>query len=192
MAILVDYQIRKLLSRGVVSSYDPNCVNPASLNLRLGAELLEEVPPPFWLRLLWRFYPNLANRLDTGERWKTVDLTQHTPENPYWVYPRRFILVDSMESFNMPRNLAAQVQLRSTAGRMGLDHGFAGYCDPGWHGSKLTKEMTNLLRWRPIPIWYGMEVVQLIFHQTADEPDRDYSLTGQYNGDRGVSAAKEL
>ena len=35
-----------------------------------------------------------------------------------------------------------------------------------------------------------MKVGQMVFHQMAAAPDRDYRETGRYNGDANVTASK--
>jgi dCTP deaminase len=195
MGILVDHELARLLERGHIVEGDYGAINPASIDLHVGYGLFEEKRPPLHLELLWRFFPNFANQIDGSteqERWRFVDLGEYTRERPYWLYQNHLILIDSIEGFNIPVNLCANFQLKSSAGRMGYEHALAGFCDPGWNGSKLTKELTSLRRWRPLPIYPGMRLGQLIFHKLSSVPDADYSQTGRYNGDGTVAVSRGL
>jgi dCTP deaminase len=66
----------------------------------------------------------------------------------------------------------------------------AGYCDPGWSGSKLTLELQNARSMHPVAIWPGMRIGQIVFHRMSQTPAKDYSVTGQYNNDPTVTASK--
>jgi dCTP deaminase len=66
----------------------------------------------------------------------------------------------------------------------------AGYCDPGWSGSKLTLELQNARSLHPVALWPEMRIGQLVFHRMSAIPSRDYSVTGHYNNDVSVQAAK--
>jgi dCTP deaminase len=62
----------------------------------------------------------------------------------------------------------------------------AGYCDPGWHGSRLTLELHNSRRFHNIALWPGMKIGQMVFHVIAGTPERTYAVTGRYNGHETV------
>lgn len=191
---LVDYQIKRLIEEGlIISSYNLiEQINPASLDIRIGRYLKEEIKPPLWLRLLWEYWPQKAFELDKGPAWKTIDLQPYTKKRPYWLKSRRFILTESEEVFYMPDNLSADFKLKSSAGREGYEHALAGFCDPGWHDSRLTKELTNIRQWRAIPIYPGLQLGQLVFQQLNGIPERTYAETGRYNGDLQVEESKGL
>lgn len=174
---LVDRQIRNLGETGMIQPFNPDLVNPTSYDITLGPNMLIEtvehdlmIPYPFY---------------------------NHSIDNPYLVKPGEFFLVDSEQFFNIPRDLTAQFQLKSTTARgalnfltYGLDHLKAGFCDPGWHGSRLTMEFKNVRQLRSIKIWPGMRVGQLVFTRTEMLPERDYSITGRYNNDKNVQGPK--
>lgn len=191
MSILVDSQIAELLKQGVVYPAQFGAINPASLDIHVGFGLLEEIKPNPIVRLLLRLFPGLSARLKQPQ-WRKVDLSKYSKHRPYWLRPRQFVLLDSLETFHLPNNIAANFQLKSSAGRMGYEHALAGYCDPGWHGSKLTKEVTNIRQWRSLPIYPSMKLGQLVFYQLDQHPDKSYAETGRYNNDKVVSASKGL
>lgn len=168
--ILCDTEIRALCSGGLVTPYDPRLVNPASLDVRLGYELMVEVAD----------FPDMI----------PVDITGHTQANPFLLRPGEFVLGCTLETFQLPVDVAAQFALKSTRARQGLEHLMAGYCDPGWTGSKLTLELQNARRMHAVALWPEMRIGQLVFHRMSQTPAKDYSITGHYNNDVSVQSAK--
>ena len=170
MSILPDWQITARCNGGMVTPFDPALVNPASLDVRLGDTLLiesavDDVMVP---------YP----------------LAGHTQENPYLLKPGQFVLAQTIETFHLPGDIAAQFMLKSSRARSGLEHLMAGYCDPGWHGSVLTLELHNSRQLHPVALWPGMKIGQMVFHAMASTPHRSYAVTGRYNGDRTVQGSR--
>lgn len=168
--ILSDWEIVLQCERGMVRPFTPELVNPASLDVRLGSNLMVEVEHTDQLQL------------------QSIEHT--TQEHPYWLLPGEFVLAETVETFHLPSDIAAQFMLKSSRARSGLEHLMAGYCDPGWHGSKLTLELHNSRRLHSVPIWYGMKIGQMVFHFMSSEPERDYAITGRYNGDQRVQESR--
>ena len=168
--ILCDTEIRALCEQGLVTPYDPALVNPASLDVRLGCDLLVEVAE--WSTMI------------------PVDITWHTQSEPFYLQPHEFVLACTEETFYLPTNIAGQFALKSSRARSGIEHLMAGYCDPGWSGSKLTLELQNARSMHPVAIWPGMRIGQIVFHRMSQTPAKDYSVTGHYNNDPTVTASK--
>jgi len=170
--ILCDSEIRAFCAAGMVEPYDPRLVNPASLDVRLGYELMVEVEE----------YSTLID----------IDIAGHTQANPFLLRPGEFVLGCTIERFWLPTDIAAQFALKSTRARQGIEHLMAGYCDPGWSGSKLTLELQNARQLHPVALWPEMLIGQLVFHRMSKVPTRDYSITGRYNNDGSVQPAKHV
>lgn len=169
--ILCDWEIRSLCeAQQLVESFDPDLVNPASLDVRLGDRLQVE---QWWSRKM-----------------RTIDISGYTAQRPYWLRPSHFVLAQTHEVFNLPDNIAAQFMLKSSRAREGLEHLLAGYCDPGWHGSVLTLELHNSRRLHAVPLWPGLKIGQMVFHRMSSRPLRSYAETGRYNDDRQVMGSK--
>lgn len=166
--ILPDYEIVCLARRGLVNPYDPALVNPASLDVRLGENLLVEMPQTSTLL--------------------PYSIAGHTQENPFMLQPREFVLAETLERFSFPTCTAGQLALKSSRAREGIEHLMAGYIDPGFEG-RLTLELVNARVLHPVPIWPGMRIGQIVFHKMA-LPNKDYSQTGRYQGDQTVQASK--
>jgi len=170
MAILPDHEIHQLCTAGMVTPFDPSLVNPASLDVRLGRQLLIESCQS----------PQLV----------PYPLDQHSEADPYLLQPGQFVLAQTVETFNLPPTTAAQFVLKSSRAREGLEHLLAGYCDPGWSGSVLTMELHCSRQLHPVRLWPGMKIGQMVFHRMAAVPERDYSLTGRYNNDQTVMESR--
>lgn len=156
----------------MVAPFDPALINPASLDVTLGTHLrIESAEGPEML---------LVDMEQMG-------VSQH---DPYLLRPGQFVLAETVETFSLPTTVAAQFMLKSSRAREGIEHLMAGYCDPGWHGSKLTMELHNSRQLHAVGIWPGMRIGQMVFHRMSQEPERDYSQTGRYNRDVMVMGSK--
>lgn len=151
----------------MVTPYDPELVNPASLDIRVG---------------------NTA-KLRTIGGYLNIDLTQYSEEKPYLIYPKDRVLVDSLENFNIPIFLCAQFTLKSSRCRQWYEQMQSGFGWPGWSG-KLTMELINM-DLEPLPIYTGLRMGQFVFSLMLAIPEKDYSLTGRYNNDLTVMESKD-
>src|SRR5262245_34446311 len=103
--IYPDFQLRALCEHGqLVTPYDPECVNPASYDLKLGPDFID---------------------LHTGLAFKE--------ENFVILKPGAAILATTLEYVRIPDGCAASLFLKSSMARKGLDHALAGWVDPGFH-----------------------------------------------------------
>jgi dCTP deaminase len=153
----------------MVNPYDPELVNPASLDVRLGENLLVEIPSSVEL--------------------VPYSIAGHTKEKPFMLQPHEFVLAETLERFNVPNVVAGQLALKSSRAREGIEHLMAGYVDPGYSG-RLTLELQNARSMHPVPLWPGMRIGQIVFHKMSLLPNKDYSVTGRYQGDLKVQPSK--
>lgn len=168
--ILCDHEILDLCNQGMVEGFDPDLINPASLDVRLGDTLLiESAQSPVLVE-----YP----------------LHRHSEADPYAMVPGQFLLAPTRETFNIPDTIAAEFRLKSSRAREGLDQALAVWADPGWHGSVLTLELRNNRQLWSQLLWPGMKIGQMVFHKMSGLPRRSYALTGRYNGDLSVMASR--
>jgi dCTP deaminase len=169
MAILCDHEIHNLARRGLVSPFLQELVNPASLDVRLGENLLVELP--------------------TTTSLVPYSIAGHTKEKPFMLQPHEFVLAETMEEFDFPDCVAGQLALKSSRAREGIEHLLAGYIDPGYKG-RLTLELQNARSMHAVPLWPGMRIAQIVFHKMSMLPGKSYSVTGRYHGDTAVQASK--
>jgi dCTP deaminase len=172
-------EIADLLHMGIVVGADPENINQTSLDITLAQEILIESP---------------ANgpTIEYGkkEAMRTLSIKMH-PDFGHVLTPGEFVLAASKEIFNLPLNISAEYKLKSSMGRIGLEHLNAGWCDPGWNGSCLTLELVNLSRWHNIRIRPGDRIGQVVFFRHAPVTEsQSYAQRGRYNGDRVVTGMK--
>jgi dCTP deaminase len=165
--ILPDHEIERLCKeQAMVAPYNPALLNPASIDVLLGDHLMVEV----------EHTPELQR----------FDISSCTADDPYWLAPNEFLLAETKEIFNLPDHVSAQFILKSSRAREGIEHLLAGYCDPGWHGSRLTLELHNSRRFHNIALYPSMKIGQMVFHSIAGTPAKTYAVTGRYNNHLSV------
>lgn len=167
--ILPDVEILSLVRRDLVTPFDPELVNPASLDVRLGENLLVE-------------QEEVSSLLP-------FSIAGATKEKPFLLYPQQFVLAETVEEFRLPDCIAGQLALKSSRAREGIEHLLAGYIDPGYCG-RLTLELQNARALHPVALWPGMRIAQIVFHRMSMLPAKDYSQTGRYQGDKAVQGSK--
>src|SRR3954467_9262750 len=152
MAALSDGPLRKLIADGRVKidPFDDAMIQPASIDLKLG--------PSF--RVFHNFRVESIDIADPPH-----GLTAHVEiddDTPFVVHPGEFVLGRTAEFVEMPDDLVARVEGKSSLGRLGLIvHATAGFVDPGFQGT-LTLEITTLTG-VPIILWRGKPIAQLSF-----------------------------
>lgn len=84
------------------------------------------------------------------------------PTEPFILHPGEFALASTLEYVQIPLDIAARLEGRSTWGRLGLQiHATAGFVDPGFKGA-LTFELSNVST-VPIPLYPGVRISQICF-----------------------------
>src|SRR4051794_16724806 len=174
MAALSDGTLRRLLADGRVKidPFDEAMIQPASIDLKLG--------PSFRV-----FHNFRVEAIDLAE--PPQGLTEHVEiadDEPFVVHPGEFVLGRTAEYVELPDDVVARVEGKSSLGRLGLIvHATAGFVDPGFKGT-LTLEITNLTR-VPIKLWAGKPIAQLSFMSLDRPAERPYGhpdLGSHYHG----------
>ena len=165
MSTIVDWQIRELCrSSGLVEPFDVEMVNPASIDVTIGDHIKVEN--------------------DHGE-FTDVNIKNQD----FYMPPGAFILAHTAEYVRIPNNFECVFQLKSSRGREGYEHALAGYIDAGFHG-RITLELSNLRRFKELPLRAGMRIGQLRFSRLDNLPMRPYSVTGRYHNATTVEESK--
>jgi dCTP deaminase len=110
-----------------------------------------------------------------------IDISERTEDDPYLLLPGEVCLAETIEQFNLPDSISAQFVLKSSRARDFYGHMLAGWCDPGWHGSKLTLELKNERRYHSLPLYPNLKIGQMVFFRMSAIPLKSYALTGHYN-----------
>jgi dCTP deaminase len=174
VSVLSDGTILRLVEQGRlrIEPWDPGMVQPASVDLRLGDSFRV-------------FHNHRASAIDLRDPPQNLTEEVRVPEDePFVIHPGEFVLGRTQEWVELPDDIVARIEGKSSLGRLGLIvHATAGFCDPGWKGT-LTLELTNLTR-IPIRLYAGLPIAQLSF-MTLDRPaERPYGspeLGSHYQG----------
>ena len=169
--ILSDKTILKMLENKslTITPVEKEQIQPASVDVRLGNtfSIVEDMS---------RGILSLDNEIV----YKTITA------DTYVLLPGQFVLASTMEYFELPDNLTAFVDGRSSLGRIGLFIQNAGWVDPGFRG-EITLELFNANRCA-IELKAGRRVGQLVFAQLDDTALNPYS--GKYQGQRGATGSR--
>jgi dCTP deaminase len=159
--ILSDVTLRAMLPQ-LIQRPDPELVNPASIDIRIGKRIL-------------------------GESQSGMDREITVIDEPYLLDPGEFVLVPTMEWLMVPNGFAMELRLKSSSARRGYDHSLAFWFDPGWSGIG-TMEIRNVTRMQRLPLKWGQRFAQIIVHKL--DRDAEHPYQGRYQGAAGVEPAK--
>ena len=183
--ILSDTDLLERLAAGdlVVEPIDDldTQVQPASIDMRLGSEFLE-----FQRTNSPGIHPTRADEVDEYVR------ETYVPEGEEFIlHPGDFVLGTTKERVEVPDDLVATVEGRSSFGRLAVVvHATAGFIDPGFNG-QITLELSNLGA-APVALSPGMRVSQLVFTELKSPSTRPYGADrgSKYQDQRGPRASK--
>ena len=182
MSVLSDSTILQLVreARIRIEPWDPALVQPASIDLRLGDSFRV-------------FHNHRAPAIDLRE--PPGNLTEEVvvpPQESFVIHPGEFCLGRTLEWVELPDDIVARIEGKSSLGRLGLIvHATAGFCDPGWKGT-LTLELNNLTR-VPIKLYPGLLIAQLSFMELDRAARRPYGsaeLGSHYQGQRAATESR--
>lgn len=180
--VLSDRSIRQGIAEGriVVNPIDQDDIQPASIDLHLGRRFLafSNSRMPFI---------DVRQPLDGLMAAAEIDGDQ-----PFMLHPGEFVLGSTLEHIELPDDLVARLEGKSSLGRIGLlIHSTAGFVDPGWKG-RLTLELSNVAR-LPIALYYGMKIGQISFLRLTTPAERLYGAPGlgsRYQGQSEPTASR--
>lgn len=107
------------------------------------------------------------------------------------LFPGEVVLASTLEFVRIPHDVACDLKLKSTLGRLWINHSLAGWCDPGFQGD-ITLELQNLGP-EPFVLEAGRRIAQLIFIRMEESPEVPYGSPGSsshYQGQRGTTRAR--
>lgn len=161
--ILSDKTIKEMLAAGtlVFEPVDEKSIQPASIDCRLGNHflLVEE---------------NQMESITLDSEIKYREINSETITIP----PKSFLLATTQEYIELPNDLTAFVEGRSSIGRIGLFIENAGWVDPGFKG-RITLELYNASS-LPIILESGKRICQLVFCKMDQKAQNPYN--GKYQG----------
>ena len=183
-SVLSDGTIRRLVAEGriVIDPWEPARVQPASVDLLLGDSFRV-------------FHNHRVTAIDLSDPPK--NLTEEVvvgDDVPFAIHPGEFVLGRTLERVELPDDIVARIEGKSSIGRLGLIvHATAGFVDPGFNGS-LTLEITNLTR-IPIKLCAGLLIAQLSFmtlDAPAEVPYGSEALGSHYQGQLAATESRYM
>lgn len=169
--ILSDRTIRDMIVEKTlkITPLSEEQIQPASVDIRLGNtfSIVDDTPSGIIT-------------LDSEIEYKTITADK------YLILPGQFVLATTMEFFELPDDLTAFVEGRSSLGRMGLFIQNAGWVDPGFKG-EITLELFNANRCA-IELTAGRRVGQLVFAKMDRAAQDPYN--GKYQGQTGATGSR--
>ena len=156
--LLSDLDIKKQLELKRIK-VDPlpdleKSLGPVSLDFRLGHDFLtfSRTSHPF---------------IDVKDPETFKDITEEVTkrsDEKFILHPNEFILASTLETLELPNDIAGRLEGKSSLGRLGIIiHSTAGKFDPGWKG-KLVLEITNI-GVVPIALYPEIRICQMLFEQ---------------------------
>jgi dCTP deaminase len=180
--VLSDGSIRRLVEEGRlrIDPWDAGMVQPASVDLKLG--------PSFRV-----FHNHRIQTIDLAAPPK--DLTEHvevSDDDTFVIHPNEFVLGRTVEWVELPDDIVARIEGKSSLGRLGLIvHATAGFVDPGFKGT-LTLEITNFNS-VPIVLRPGLPIAQLSLMSLDVAAERPYGhpdLGSHYQAQREATESR--
>lgn len=181
MSVLSDRDIRAEIEAGRVriDPYDASDLQPSSVDLHLDRSFR------VFRNNRYAFIDVRAPQPDLTEMLKVTD------DEPFILHPGEFVLGQTLEWVELPDDLVARLEGKSSLGRLGLlIHSTAGYVDPGWKGN-LTLELSNVAK-LPIALYFGMRIGQISFFRMSSPVERPYGSKGlgsKYQGQSEPTAS---
>ncbi len=186
MTVLSDRDIRRIIEEKDAI----RCEKGLEMDLQLG-------PSSFDLRLGYEFGVLNTRKLemidaqDMSSYEDYINKETHRPEEGVVIHPGEFILGGTLEKLNVPDDLVARVEGRSSYGRLGIIvHATAGFVDPGFEGD-ITLEIQNLGN-APVKIYPEDRICQLVFETMTSEAEEPYGekTDTKYMGQTGATGSK--
>jgi len=181
-SVLSDGTIRRLVEEGriVIDPWDPELVQPASVDVRLGDSFRV-------------FHNHRVSAIDLRDVPENLTEEVIVPDGePFVIHPGEFCLGRTLERVELADDIVSRVEGKSSLGRLGLIvHATAGFVDPGWKGT-LTLELNNLTR-VPIKLWPGLLIAQLSFMALDKPAERPYGspeLGSHYQGQEAATESR--
>jgi dCTP deaminase len=181
MSVLSDRDIATALEAGhiKIEPYLPADLQPSSVDLHLD-------------RSFRVFRNNRYPFIDVRQPQKDLtELLSVADDEPFVLHPGEFVLGQTLEWVELPSDVVARLEGKSSLGRLGLlIHSTAGYVDPGWKG-KLTLELSNVAN-LPIALYFGMKIGQISFLTMTSPVERPYGSEGlgsKYQGQSEPTAS---
>ena len=180
--ILSDRTIREELASGriVIDPLDQSCIQPSSVDLHID-------------RFFRVFRNHTMGYIDVKQNLEDLtELVEIKEDDVFILHPGEFVLGSTFERVQLPNDIVARLEGKSSLGRLGLlIHSTAGFVDAGWDG-QLTLELSNVAT-LPITLYPGMKIGQISFMTMTTPAEHPYgsgAKGSKYQGQRGPTPSR--
>ena len=155
-----DHWIHQWGTNGGAKPFNPEHVNPASYDITLGSHWICPTREP--------------------EEFEASEII---------LFPGEVVLGTTQEVVHLPRDVVGDLKLKSSLGRLWLNHSLSGWIDCNFKG-QVTLELQNLGPY-PRKLTAGIRVAQIVFYQMESAPDVAYGEggSGHYQDQKGTTRA---
>lgn len=155
-----DHWIETFARDGGIKPFRPEQINPASYDVTIGDHWICPTRDP-----------------------------EETVSDRFVLFPGEVILATTVEYLELPRDVVCDLKLKSSLGRLWLNHSLSGWIDCNFKG-QVTLELQNLGPY-PRELLAGMRVAQLVFMGMESPPKVAYGEGGHghYQGQTGATRA---
>ncbi len=179
--ILSDKDIEKLLAEKkiIIDPLDDNLIGPSGIDLRMG----------YQMRIFKDIETEYLNPFDPESEGVT-ELVE-PEEGRFILYPDQLVLATTLERIEMPEDLVARLESRSSLTRLGLVIlGTSGSVEPGFRGH-LTIPIMNIGK-LPIILYPEMCFCKLAFEKMTTKAATPYHIrrTSKYIDQKGPVASR--
>ena len=186
MAILSDRDIKEHLKTGkiVIEPLEnpERQIQPSSVDLRIGNEFKG-------FKIIRKPCIDPMDKTDMDSYMESFYIDDG---QPFIIHPGEFALATTYETIELPDDLVARVEGRSSMGRLGITmHVTAGYIDPGFCG-RITLEISNIGK-MPVALYTGQRVCQIVFETMTSPSERPYGhpdRESKYMGQKSPETSK--
>lgn len=152
MTVLADWEILDAIRLGKfrIDPFDPNLINPNSIDVRLGDECAN--------------YDGSTKIIDPYDHQSIMEGLMTRPIGV--ILPGEFLLASTVETVRLAPMICAELNGKSSIARLGVEiHITGGWIDAGFQG-EITLEMHNVNS-RPVRLYAGMPIGQLVIHEIS-------------------------
>lgn len=197
---LSDKQILEEIKKGdvIIEPFKRENLSTSSYDLTLGEYFFAEKPPKHFQNIF-----NIYEKEHVERVWGTTPLKAKSAEEIFKDYkfefgniskkdkvillaPGETILAHTNEFIGGKNHITTMMKARSSLGRSFIEVcKCAGWGDVGYV-NRWTMEITNNSKHYYIPLVVGRRIAQLIFFETGEILEKDYSKTGKYQNDSDI------
>lgn len=142
---------------------DEEQIQPSSVDIRLGNTFKT-------FKKTDKIYIDTKNNTNIEEYMQTYKIKDN---KPFIIHPNEFALATTLEHIELPSDIVARVEGRSSIGRLGVTvHVTAGYIDPAFKG-KITLEISNIGT-LPVALYPKQRVGQIVFETMTTPAEKPY------------------